>query len=295
MKMNKILVTGATGPLGAAVTQTLLKSKHAGDIRILVRDAAKAAEFKAQGVDVVTGDYDDEQSLVDALTGIDQLFLVSGNDIEKRARQHGNVIGAAGKNKVKKIVYVSLQRKDDGLEGPVADKTAAHLDTERIIRESGMTYTILQVGLYSEMISIFAGQQLLDTKTIYLPAGDGKAAYALRAELGEAGAIIAMDETGQYDNKVLEITGPEALSWQDIAEILTEIRGEKFTYVSPPVEEFIETFKKAGAPEWLGPAMAGMQQAVAQDEYGRVSPLLENLLGRKPQTVDAYLRSVYSK
>jgi NAD(P)H dehydrogenase (quinone) len=157
-----------------------------------------------------------------------------------------------------------------------------------------MTYTILQVGLYSDMIPIFAGQQFLETKTVYLPAGNGAAAYALRSELGEAGANIALDEAGRYDNQVIELTGPEAVSWSDIAEMLTEIRGEQFIYQSPPVDEFIQTLQRSGAPQWLGYALAGMQQAVAQGEYAKVTADLETILGRKPQRVYQYLQSMFA-
>src|SRR3954466_10336538 len=103
-----ILVTGATGPLGTAVTENLLKDSQ--ELRILVRDTAKV---KLKGVQIAVGDYDDDASLLAAMQGIDKVFLVSGNDIEKRGKQHANVIQAALTAGVKHIVYVSLQRKDD--------------------------------------------------------------------------------------------------------------------------------------------------------------------------------------
>jgi NAD(P)H dehydrogenase (quinone) len=283
-----ILVTGATGPLGASVTAHLLKSTQ--DVRMLVRNAEKA---KPAGAEVALGDYDDYASLIAAMQGVDKLFLVSGNDIDKRAQQHSNVIKAAKEAGVKRIVYVSLQRKDASATSPVADKTIAHLETEQLLQTTGITYTVLQYALYAEMIPVFAGDQVMNTKMIYLPAGEGNAAYAVRADLGEAGANVILDDSGKYDNKFIELSGPAAVSWKEIAEIISGITGQTITYVSPSVEEFKATLLKAGAPEWLPGALAGMQKAVEQGEYERVTDDLEKILGRKPLTVAEYLQSVY--
>lgn len=283
-----ILVTGATGPLGASVAAYLLKNNV--KVRVLVRNVDKARPAAAE---TAVGDYDDYDSLIAAMQGVDKLFLVSGNDIEKRSQQHRNVIHAAKEAGVKRIVYVSLQRKDDSPTSPVADKTIAHLETEALLRSVGITYTVLQYALYAEMIPVFAGDQVMKTKMIYLPAGTGKVAYAVRTDLGEAGARVILDDSGKYDNKVMELSGPEAVSWQQIAAIISEISAETVRYVSPAVEEFVDTLLKAGAPAWLPAALAGMHTAVAQGEYEHVSDHLENILGRKPVTVAAYLKTVY--
>jgi len=113
--------------------------------------------------------------------------------------------------------------------------------------------------------------------------------------LGEAGAIIALDETGKYDNKFIELTGPEAISWTNIADIISAITGENYRYVSPEVPEFLETMKTNGTPAWMGPALKEMQQAVAHGEFTKVTDDLESILGRKPETVMNFLKSVYGK
>ncbi|MFA6082857.1 SDR family oxidoreductase [Mucilaginibacter sp.] len=294
--MKTILVTGATGPLGEAVITTLLEKKDASSVRALVRDETKAKTLKEKGVNIAIGDYNDYPSLVEATKGIATVVLISGNDLQNRANQHLHVIRAAKENGVEKIIYYSLQRKDDREDGGLlGNKTVAHMITEKALLTSGITYVILQVSLYSDMIPLYAGQQIEETKTIYLPAENGKVSYALRSEFGEAGAIIAIDETGKYDNKFIELTGTEAISWTTIADMLSDITGETFKYISPEVPEFLETMKKNGTPEWLGPALAEMQQAIAHGEFAKATDDLENILGRKPQTVFNYLKSVYSK
>ncbi len=294
--MKTILITGVTGPLGAAIASTLLEKADASLVRVLVRDAAKAGDFQQKGAHIAVGDYNDYPSLVAATKGIGTIVLVSGNDLEHRAAQHLNVIRAAQENGVEKIIYYSLLRKEDREDGGLmGNKTVAHLITEKAIAGSGMKYVVLQVSLYSDMIPLYAGKQIEQTKTIYLPAENGKVSYALRAELGEAGALIALDDTGKYDNRVLELTGSEAVSWADIADMLTAITGDKFTYVSPEVPAFLESLRKSGAPAWLGPANAEMQHAVAHGEFAKVTNTLETILGRKPESVFSYLQSVYGK
>ena len=290
--MKTILVTGASGPLGKAIADTLSEKIEAASIRLLVRDAAKVETFKEIGVDIAIGDYNDYSSLVAATKGIGTVVLVSGNDLEHRANQHLNVIRAAKENGVEKIIYYSLLRKEDREDGGLmGNKTIAHMITENALIASGITYVILQVSLYADMIPLYAGEQIKETKTIYLPAEDGKVSYALRSELGEAGAIFAIDENGKFDNQFIELTGAEGVSWATITDMISAITGEKYKYISPDVPEFLETMKNNGTPAWLGPANAEMQHAIAKGEFAKVTGDLEAVLGRKPETVFNYLKS----
>jgi len=293
--MSNILVTGATGQLGGAVSESLLKKAAASNIHVLVRNADKAADFKAQGVTVHIGDYSNYASLLSAFKGIDKVYMVSGNDLANRIEQQDNVVNAAKEAGVKHVVYTSYQRKNVTDSSPIVFVAQSHLNTEAKLKASGLTYTILQHGIYADMIPIFAGEQLLATKTIYLPAGNGKTAYAVRTDQAEAGANVLLDETGKYNNQSIELGGQEALSWQQVADIIGNITGEKINYVSPSVAEFEATLTKAGVPaEYIG-LFASFSQAGAQGEFSNVTHNLETILGRKPVTVAAYLSGVYKK
>jgi len=293
--MSKILVTGATGQLGAAVTESLLKQTDAANVSILVRDAEKAAAFKAKGVNVLIGDYDNYPSLVAALLGIDKLYLVSGNDIVNRAAQQEKVIKAAKEAGVKHILYTSFQRKQEVEKSAIEMIATSHIQTEEHLKASGLTYTLLQHGLYADIIPLFAGGQLLETKSIYLPAGSGKASYALRTDLAEAGAIILLDETGKFDNKEIELTGITAVSWEEIATNISSIVGENITYTSPSADEFKTVLTNAGVPaEYIG-LFSAFSLAIGAGEFDEATDDLESILGRKPATVQSYLESVYAK
>jgi NAD(P)H dehydrogenase (quinone) len=293
--MSKILVTGATGHLGKAVTESLLQKTDAANISILVRDAGKAEAFKAQGVDVRVADYNDYDSLLAAFKGIDKLYMVSGNDLANRIQQQDNVVLAAKQAGVKHVVYTSYQRKNETATSPINFVAEGHLNTEHKLKESGLSYTLLQHDIYADMIPIFAGEHLLENKTIYLPAGDGKIAYALRTDFAEAGANVLLDDAGKYINQSIELGGSEALNWQQIAGIISDITGESIAYVSPSNEEFNTTLTKAGVPaEYIG-LFSGFSNAAKEGEFENVSGNLEKILGRKPVTVPEYLKSVYGK
>jgi len=222
--------------------------------------------------------------------------MVSGNDdMANRHKQHANVINAAKEAGVKHIVYTSYQRKNETETSPIAMVGSSHLYTEEMLKASGLTYTILQHGIYADLIPAFTGEQLLETKTIYLPAGDGKTAYALRADQAEAGANVLLDETGQYNNKTIELAGSKAVSWEAVAEIISEVTGQKIVYVAADLTEFTETLTKAGVPAELIGILSGFSQAAKEGEFDNITTNLETLLGHEPVSVAAYLQSVYGK
>jgi NAD(P)H dehydrogenase (quinone) len=291
--MSNILVTGATGYLGKAVTESLLKKTGAANVHVLVRNAVKAAELAAKGLTVHVGSYDDYASLLSAFKNIDKVYMVSGNELDKRIQQQDNVVNAAKEAGVKHIVYTSFQRKNETASSPISFVGESHLNTETKIKASGITYTILQHGIYADMIPIFAGPQLLENFTIYLPAGEGKTAYALRTDQAEAGANILLDETGKYDNKSLEFAGPEAVTWGQVAEMIKNITGKPIVYVSPAADEFRANLTKAGVPAEIIGLTIGFSHAAEEGEFANISNEMEAVLGHKPVTVEAYLQSVY--
>jgi NAD(P)H dehydrogenase (quinone) len=289
--MSKILVTGATGHLGKGVVNELFQKVGASEISVLVRDLAKAEELKAAGVNIILGDYNDYASLVAAFRGIDKLYFVSSSDIMSRFAQHQNVVNAAVAAKVGHIIYTSAQRKSEDGSSPIALVADAHWQTDDLITDSGLTYTILKHGLYTDILPMFMGDQVIDTGTIFLPAGDGKSSYASRSDLAAAGAILLTREG--HENKVYEMGGPVAYSFHDIAGLLSELSGKTIQYVSPSAEAFTQQLKGYGVPDEAIQGAATFCVAIAQGEFNFPSTDLEAILGRKPQTVREYLKAAY--
>ena len=287
-----ILVTGATGHPGKAVVNGLLKKINPADIAVLVRREAQATHFRDLGVNVRIGDYDHIDTLVKAFTGIDKLYFVSASDLHNRLPQHTNVVNAAIKAGVKHIVYTSFQRVNETETSPIASLANAHLVTEKMIRDSGMAYTILKHGLYFETIPTFIGEDILETKTIFTPAGQGRTAYALRAEQAEAGVNILLGQG--HENKEYVLAGTETFSYGDVAEAISVVTNTPVTYYSPSVEEFTHALTRANVPDLYIALFAGFSSAIKQGEFSKISGDLEQLLGRKPSTLGEFIAAHYS-
>jgi NAD(P)H dehydrogenase (quinone) len=289
--MSKILVTGATGQLGQAVVNELLNKINASNISVVVRDPAKAEVLKAKGVNVIQGDYNDYSSLVAAFKGIDKLYFVSSSDVMNRLAQHENVVKAAVEAGVGHIFYTSAQRKSEDGSSPISVVADAHWKTDNLIKKSGLTYTILKNGLYTDILPMFMGDKVIETGTIFLPAGDGEASYASRNDLAAAGAILLTSEG--HKNKVYEMGGPVSYSFQDIAGMLSELSGKSIYYVSPSPEEYGEQLKSFGVPDEMIQGASTFCVAIAEGEFDFPSTDLETILGRKAQTVRDFLKTAY--
>ena len=109
-----MLVTGATGHLGRVVIEHLLGQSEPGPVAGFARDAGKADDLRARGVDVRVGDYDDIGSLDAAIKGVERVLLISGTepDTVRGVRQHGNVVDAARRAGVGFLAYTSRAMRD---------------------------------------------------------------------------------------------------------------------------------------------------------------------------------------
>lgn len=289
--MSKILVTGATGNLGQAAVNELLQKVNASDISVLVRDPQKAEDLKAKGINIIKGDYNDSPSLEAAFKGIDKLYFVSSSDVMNRFAQHENIVKAAVESRVGHIIYTSAQRKSEDGSSPIALVADAHWKTDNLIKQSGLTHTILKHGLYTDILPMFMGDKVNETGTIFLPAGDGKASYASRNDLAAAGAIVLTTEG--HENKVYEFGGTVSYSFYDIAGILSELSGKTIQYTSPSADQYIEQMKSYGVPDEAIQGAATFCVAIAQGEFDFPATDLETLLGRKPQSVKDFLKAAY--
>ena len=292
-----ILVTGATGQFGTkAIDHLLQKGINPSGISAFVRDAAKTKGLQEKGIASRLGDYSDHHSLMDAFRGVDKLLLVSSNDrqaVENRTAHHINVIKAAKEAKVNHIIYTSFVRKPDFEHSAIAAFQQSHVESEAFLKNSGIAYTILQNGMYQEMIPIFSGQQVAQKGTIFFPAGDGKASYVLREELAEAAAHVLT--TDGHLNQVYQLTNTASVSFTDIAREFASVLRKDVSYQSPSVSEFELTLKSVGvADQYIG--MFSMWAiALSQATMDVEDPTLANFLGRKPTTVQQFISRAYAQ
>ncbi|MBE9599854.1 SDR family oxidoreductase [Pedobacter sp. MC2016-24] len=283
-----ILVTGASGNIGKATVEFSLKNISKNKVIAMLRDENKSADLKAMGIEVRVADYKKPSSLLSAFEGIDDLLLVSSSSMD-RLQDHKNVIDAAKQKGLKHIYYTS-GAVSNYVTTPLMPLAASHGETEDYIKNSGLTYTIFQNSMYAETIPMYVGEGAVDSG-IYFPAGEGKAAFALRTDMAEAIAN-AITSSG-HENKTYVITGSIAYSFADIAQFLSELSGKPVTYISPEPKEYKETLKKHNVPEDGIFILSLFAKTFRHHDLEQINPAIENLLGRKPTDLKSYLKAAY--
>ena len=266
----KIAVTGATGQLGRIVVNKLKEKINAQSIVALVRSTQKAADL---GVEARKADYDQPETLDAALQGIETLVLISGSEIGKRIEQHKNVIDAAKKAGTKRIIYTSFLRADT-TSLPIAGE---HVATEKFLKESGIAYTILRVGWYTENYetSVATGAA---TGTFVGSAGSGKVSSAPRKDYAEA-VVVAVTTEG-HEGKIYELAGDKAFSMDELALEVSKQTGKDVYYIDLPADEYTAVLEKAGLPQGLPQVLAGADVSVSKGDLFENSYQLSKLIGR---------------
>lgn len=293
--MSRILITGATGHLGTATINFLLqKGVAANQISALARDEAKAGELKSKGINIKIGNYDDYDSLLAAMRGTEVMLLISSSEMTKsRAVQHINAIKAAKENGVKHIIYTGFMRTHEDPESPLWFIAGDHVETEKYLKTSGITYTLFDNAFYLDMLMDYVGEQVLETKTIFVPAGEGKINFVLRNEVAEALANVLT--TGEHNNKTYKIGTEQPISFREIANYITEITGVAINYVTPEPEIYQQTLMQHGVPEDYARMFTAFAIAFAANTMNISTKDLTQLLGRKPTSVQDYLLSKFKK
>lgn len=288
-----LLITGSTGHLGTAIIGNLLKNGVPADsISALARNIDKAEGLKELGVQVRPGNYDNYESLIKAFTGIDRLLFISGSEVDKRDKQHENIIKAAVEASVKHILYTSFERKNDDENSPVAFITRTHIETEKKIKNTGIPFTFLRNALYAEGLPMFLGDNVLE-KGIYFPAGNGRVPFASRANIAEATANI-LAGTG-HENKIYNLVNSHNYSFYEIESILSELTGRNIKYICPSHEDFTNTLRSAGVPDDAIKGIIGWAEGIRQGYFESDYSDLETLIGRKPADLKTALSGIFTK
>jgi NAD(P)H dehydrogenase (quinone) len=287
--MSKILVTGSTGHLGKATIEHLVQRTSADQHVAFARNESKTKDLLAKGIEVRYGNFDDVDSLDKAMRGIDKVLLVSTVD-HHRYQQHRNVVDAAKRAGVTHIGYTSAAIKEISTS-QVKSHLESHFQTEDYIKASGLSYSIFRNTLYADVIPMYVGEKVFE-RGIYLPAGDGKVAYALRSEMGEGMANALLQSSKQ--SNIYELTGNELYSYHDIAQVFSQIADKTVTYTNADASTFPDKLRQLGLPDRTISIASGFATDIRNHQYEFITNDLEKLLERKPATLLQALRLIYA-
>lgn len=288
-----ILVTGATGNLGKATINSLLhKGISANNIAALVRDESKSVELKSKDIQVRLGDYGDFESLKSAFQGVDKLLLISSSaEIAQRFEQHKNVINAARESGVNHIIYTSFDMKDLRRSMMVGD-VQYHADTSDYLKQIASPYTLMDNTLYADMIPIISGNNILD-EGISIPAGNGKTPFLPITEMAESLAVVLT--TPGHENKEYIIAAETAVSFAEIADLLSEITETTIAYNPIQVSSYVAQLVEQGVPDDDAAYLSRFAGVIALGEFDTKKSDVKQLLGRSPISLKDFLTGIYGK
>jgi NAD(P)H dehydrogenase (quinone) len=265
----------------------MLNRKPAGELVGLARDPAKAAALADSGIEIRPGDYFDHGSLLRAFDGIEKVLLVSTHAFTDRETQHQNVVTAAAEAGVKHVLYTPIIRKD-GSGFFMLEVTEADVFTEETLKASGLTYTIVAHPPFMESFQGYIGGPGAYASGVRVPAGNGKVAPATRNDLAEAHAVV-LTEPGHEDQSY-QLHGAPAVSFADVARILSDISGTTVPYAPVTEAEFTKSLLGAGFTEARAEFFLGWMHGINHGEWDEPSGDLERLIGRKPTSPESFLR-----
>jgi uncharacterized protein YbjT (DUF2867 family) len=281
-----ILVTAATGQVGNAALHAVASGRT--EARALVRDPSAFAA--PQGVQVVQGDFDDDTSLAKALEGVD-VMLLAGRDSPESVSRHRCVLTQARRAGVRHIVKLSAIGASPG--SPVA-LMREHYEVDEEVRKGRASWTFLKPHLFMQNLLRAADAVRRDGK-LAAPMKHDRFPLVDTRDVGAAAASILLDPA-RHAGVEYSLTGPAAMSYDEVAAALANVAGHDVTYEAIAPENFESRLHAAGLPDWRAYDLAHIASAYGADE-NTVSPDLERLLGRRPTSLSEFLedhRHAYS-
>ena len=276
-----ILMTGATGTVGSEVLKCL--SAQAIEVRAVTRDPRKAAANLLPHVQFVQGDFEDPESMKRACAGVDRAFLLTNSTARAEHQQIG-FTHVAHQSGVRHIVKLSQLHADASAPERFL---RYHGVVEAAIQSSGLTFTFLRPNLYMQGLLNFR-QSIQEQSAFFAAAGDARISAVDVRDLADV-AVAALTTT-QHDNQSYALTGPEALTFAEMAHQLSRAIGRTITCVDIPPEAMRGALAEQGFPAWQADGLLEEFAMYRRGEAAGVAPGVRDVLGRPPRTFATFAR-----
>jgi uncharacterized protein YbjT (DUF2867 family) len=276
-----ILISGATGNNG----QELIKQLTAAGerIRALVRNPAKAAHLKGANVELIAGDFDRPATLDAALRGVEKAFLLTPV-AEPFVQWQTAFIQASQRAKVKHLVKFSGMGAD---AGSPSELLRLHYQTDEVLRKSGVPFTILRPNSFHQNI-LSSANTIKEQGAFYWPL---KNASQSTVDIRDINAVATnVFTTSGHEGKTYVITGPEALTYAQVAEKLSSVLGRKVQYVDVPLSAAAESLRNTGMPDWNVRTVSEVLGYFANGAVATVTDTVPRLLGRPAISFEQFAR-----
>jgi uncharacterized protein YbjT (DUF2867 family) len=274
-----ILTVGATGTVGRHLVPQL--RSRGLSVRALVRDRARAAELLGPDVDLAVGDLGDRGSLGAAVDGIDAVYLACANHPAQTAWENA-LIDAAAAAGVRRIVKLSAI--DVAVGSPVAFADA-HGRIGEHLRASGVDHVLLKPTFMMTNL-LGAADGVRQAGAVFLPGAGAKIAMIDPRDVADVAAVALTGDVARE----LELTGPAAVTFDDVADELSAVTGRSIGFVPVPDEAAVAQLVGAGAPEWFATNLVTQFGLLRQGAQAQPRDTVRQVLGREPRSLAAFVR-----
>lgn len=288
-------VTGVGGYIGAAVVEALLQDGvPAAQVRVTSRSPQTLQRWQARGVQVHQADFNDRAALVQAFTGVQHLFMVSTMEVgPERQRQHRNAVEAAKEAGVAHIVYTSFLNAEKPQVSSF--ELTDHKFTEQLIRDSGMRFNFMRNNQYADAMAENQANIAISTGRSIGNAGRGRVGFVSRDDVAAVAAKL-LQGRGEPDTGY-DVTGPEALDYGQVADLIKELSGARFEVIDLTDEQMYAMWDSLGVPReatgdfskspvpWCSDGMVSFGRMIREGYLDRVTDVVERFTGRKPKSM----------
>jgi uncharacterized protein YbjT (DUF2867 family) len=276
-----IVVTGASGNIGSALLRELREAGH--PVRAGYHSQPRAAQAAESGQESVTIDLSQPDTLPPALDGAETVFLLAPSG-PSQPGQEQNLIAAAKAAGVRRVVKLSVWRADERLT-PIA---RLHRPGEEALQSSGLAWTFLRPNFYMQNFLRHMASSIRDSRSFSQPESSAAIAFVDTRDIARVAARVLV--TSDHDGRIYDITGPEALTYQQAAEVLSGVLGSTVRFRGLPDEQARAEMVRSGLPAGYADTLIEVNRAYRDGGVERVTPTVRDLTGHDPGSLEQFVR-----
>ena len=275
-----ILITGATGKTGSATAKSL--GEKGETFRALIRNEEKKEGLESLGGEVVIGSIENTDVVNQSMQGVKTVLVLLPNS-ESQLALEKQLVDSAKQAGVERIVKMSSIEATPDATSPIPK---LHLESEEYIKQSGLAWTMIKPNFYMQNLLASAGT-IKDQGKIFLPMGDGKTGMIDTTDVGTVIAKVLSEDGHESMNH--EITGPEILSFYEVAEIFSQVLGKQVDYVDVPMDAYKETLGQFLTNQWHLDAVIDLFKGIAEGGIEDKTNTFNELTGETPKSLSQFL------
>ena len=275
-----ILLTGATGKTGSATAKAL--NEKGITFRALIRNEEKRGDIESLGGEVVIGSIENKEAVDQSMVDVETALILLPNS-ENQLSLEKQLVDSAKQAGTKRVVKMSSIEATPDATSPIPK---LHLESEEYIKQSGLNWTMIKPNFYMQNLLTSAGT-IKDQGKIFLPMGEGKTGMIDTTDVGKVLAKVLSEDGHESMNH--EITGPEILSFNEVAEIFSKGLDKQVDYVDVPLAAYKETLGQFLTNQWHLDAVIDLFKGIADGGIEEKTDTYSELMGESPKSLSEFI------